>query len=234
MKNTRMILCFALFVDIILLPLGGLLTACFGYTFSLANDTVFATITALLAGTVVVMLAKGNKDTENKRVQVLLALMAPLSLINAVFYLFEVRTMYVAICMFLSICCCICLAIRYGKPKVLKIVALCISAVMILPVVLLGFFTLTFGNIGQNTVVQTVSSPNGTYYAEVIDSDQGALGGDTFVDIYESANINLVLFNITKKPQRIYHGNWGAYKTMQIYWKENDCLVINGTEYVVN
>lgn len=61
------------------------------------------------------------------------------------------------------------------------------------------FIALIFGNIGQNTVVQTVESPSGKYYAQVIDSDQGALGGDTLVDVYEKSKINAILFKIEKE-----------------------------------
>ncbi len=90
---------------------------------------------------------------------------------------------------------------------------------------------LTFGNIGQNTVVKTVSSPSGKYYAQVIDSDQGALGGDTHVDVYQECGINALLFRIEKNPRRVYFGDWGEYENMKIYWKDDNCLVINSVEY---
>lgn len=68
-----------------------------------------------------------------------------------------------------------------------KIVSLVLSALMVLPIGFLSFIVLIFGDIGQNTVVQTVDCPSGEYYAQVINSDQGALGGDTFVDVYKKA-----------------------------------------------
>ena len=104
---------------------------------------------------------------------------------------------------------------------------------MILPISFFSFIALIFGDIGQNTVVQTVESPNGKYYAQVIDSDQGALGGDTFVDVYERGKINAILFQIENEPQRIYSGDWGEFKNMQIHWKDDNCLVINSVEYEI-
>ena len=116
----------------------------------------------------------------------------------------------------------------------LKIVALVLSALMILPICFFSFIALIFGNIGQNTVVQTVESPSGKYYAQVIDSDQGALGGDTLVDVYQDCGINAILFKIEKKPQRVYFGDWGEFNNMQIHWKDDNCLVINAVEYEID
>ena len=104
---------------------------------------------------------------------------------------------------------------------------------MILPIGFFGFIALIFGNFGQNTVVQSVESPNGIYYAEVIDSDQGALGGDTLVDVYENKGIDTLIFKISKEPQRIYHGDWGEFYDMELYWKDDYCLVINSVEYTI-
>lgn len=116
----------------------------------------------------------------------------------------------------------------------MKITALLLSALIALPIGSFGSMALLFGDFGQNTVVQSAKSPNDTYYAEVIDSDQGALGGDTLVEVYENKGINTFVFNITKNPQRIYYGEWGEAQNMQIYWKDDNCLVINSVEYLIN
>ena len=133
----------------------------------------------------------------------------------------------------LSAGCCCYLTVKYGKPLALKVVALVLSVLMILPICFFSFIALIFGNIAQNTVVQTVASPNGKYYAQVIDSNQGALGGDTLVVVNQSCRINLILFKVEKKPQRVYLGDWGEFKNMQINWKDNNCLVINSVEYEI-
>ncbi len=104
---------------------------------------------------------------------------------------------------------------------------------MVLPIGYFSFIALIFFNIGQNTVVKTVESPSGKYYAQVIDSDQGALGGDTFVDVYEKSRINAVILKVEKVPQRVYTGDWGEFENMQIYWKDDGCLVINSNEYEI-
>lgn len=111
------------------------------------------------------------------------------------------------------------------KKGILWIIGSILGAVI---VVLLGialFFALLFENIGQNTVVRVLPSPDGTFEARVIDSDQGAMGGATIVEVEKKG---------WSKPKRIYTGPWGTYETMEIYWKDEDTLVINGKEYRVD
>lgn len=110
---------------------------------------------------------------------------------------------------------------------------LIVSAFMIYPLLFFGCIALLFGNFGQNTVVNSIPSPNGTYYAEVIDSDQGALGGNTWVVIYDGKGVNALAFKISKKPQRVYCGKYGEYKNMELCWKDDHCLIINAVEYEI-
>lgn len=74
------------------------------------------------------------------------------------------------------------------------------------------------------------------YYAQVIASNQGALGGDTLVDVYQNSgvNINLLFLKIYKKPQRVYIGEWGEFENMEIHWQSESCLVIDDEEYFIH
>lgn len=222
-----------LLVLTILYPAGVLITACFGYSFELISISAFAVAIAVLSVCLVVLDHVHKNTLENKAIQILLAIITPLSLINAVFYIFECPQILVIASVLVSVGCCCFLAVKHAKPLALKIVALVLSALMILLIGFFSFISLIFGNIVQNTVVQTVESPSGEYYAQVIDSDQGALGGDTLVDVYKKSKINAILFKIEKKPQRVYFGDWGEFENMQIYWKDDNCLVINSVEYKI-
>ncbi|MBQ8762838.1 MAG: hypothetical protein IJZ07_01890 [Clostridia bacterium] len=86
----------------------------------------------------------------------------------------------------------------------------------------------------MNTVVKTISSPSKEYYAEVVDSDQGATGGSTVVYIKKSDSVNLLFATIEKAPERAYLGEWREYETMDIYWKDKNTLIINSSEYIIN
>lgn len=233
MKKATLCLMYLLVALTILLPVGTLVSACFGYTFELVNVSAFAVVIAVLSVCAVVLSLVSKSDIENKPICILLAVLAPLSLINALLFVLECSNIWVFVSVFTSAGCCFCLAIEYGRPLALKIMALVLSVLMVLPIGFLSFIVLIFGDFVQKTVVQTIESPSGKCYIQVIDCDQGALGSDTLVDVYERKGINALVFKIAKKPQRVYYGKWGEFKNMRVYWKDDDCFVINSIEYKV-
>lgn len=226
-------LMYLLFALTLLFPVGVIVSACFGYTFKLISVSAFAIVIAMLSACAVVLNLRFQGASENKAVCVFSVVLTPLSLINAVFYIFACNRIWVVASVLISVGCCCFLAVKYGRPIALKITALALSALMVLPIGYISPIVLIFGNIGQNTVVQTIESPNGKYYAEVIDSDQGALGGNTLVEVYEQSEIDVIIFKMEKKPQRVYSGEWGEFENMQIHWKDDTCLVINSVEYEI-
>lgn len=232
MKKAISVLLCLLFVLTILYPVGVLTAARAGYNFELVSVSAFAIAIAALSVGIVVLDLACKITIENKATQILLAVTTPLSLINAAFYVFSCPQIWVIASVFLSVGCCCYLTFKCVKPLAIKLPALVVSAAMILPIGIFSFFVFLLGNFGQDTVVKTVESPNGEYYAQVIDSDQGALGGDTRVNVYKNG-VNLILFKIQKKPQNVYFGDWGEYKNMQIYWKDDNCLIINSVEYEI-
>jgi len=232
MKKAISSLICLLFVMTVLFPAGVLVSAYFGYVFKLLSALVVAVATALISVFAVVLDLAYKVTFKNKVVCIILAVITPLSLINAVYYISECNSIWVIISVLVYTSCCCFLALKHGKPLALKLVALVLSALMVLPIGFFSFIALIFGNIGQNTVVKTIESPSGKYYAKVIDSDQGALGGDTIVNVNEKS-IDFVIFKVEKKPQRVYIGEWGEFENMKIYWKDDGCLVINSVEYEI-
>ena len=105
--------------------------------------------------------------------------------------------------------------------------------VLSVPFLIISLTVAAFGNIGINTVIDRIHSPDETYYAEIVDSDQGALGGDTIVYVYKSRKLNLFVMTISKTPKRVYLGEWKEYETMQIEWKSESCLLIDSEEYSI-
>lgn len=100
-----------------------------------------------------------------------------------------------------------------------------IMTVGLLVLAILLPFILSVGGLAENTVVQTLESPDGTYIAQVISSDQGAMGGNTLVEVYPKGK--------PRQKQRVHMGEWGEHSTMEICWKTDTCLVINGVEYPI-
>lgn len=232
MKRTISILSYVLIACIAIVPLGIAALSCFGYTFTDFSVSAFAVVDAVLAVCVVKLNAANENTIKNKAICILLAIVMPLSLVNVSICLDRQSHVLVLISGWVCICCCGYLTIKYAKPKILKIVALILAGLLAMPIGLFSLFAVFFP-IGQNTVVKTVESPSGRYYAQVIDSDQGALGGDTIVNVHEKSVINLLLLQIEKKPQQVYFGDWGAFKNMKIYWKNDHCIVVNSVEHEI-
>lgn len=233
MKKAIPLLMCLIFALTALYPVGTLIAASFGYNFEIINISAFAAIIAILSSCCVIADLAAKNKVENKVIRVLLPIMTPLSFINAAFCIHACPQIWVIASVLLSAGCSCFLTVKHGAPERPQILALAISGVIISVCCFFGYLSFIFGDIRQDTVVQTVESPNGQYYAQVIDSNQGALGGNTLVDVYEKRSINLFLFRIDKKPQSVYYGRWGEFKNMQIYWKNDSCLVINSVEYQI-
>ncbi|MBE6812319.1 MAG: hypothetical protein E7523_05505 [Ruminococcaceae bacterium] len=227
-KATRLATYF-LFALTAFFPAASALTAVFGYKITLRYIPVFAMILAVLsAGSIM-----GHLIYKPKKMFVLTAVLALVSIVNAALLIFTCNTPTVIIgTLFSAICCCLLPAV-HAKRLAVRITALVLSVLMLLPCCYCGFIFLIFGNIGQNTVVQSAVSPDGTLCAEVIDSDQGALGGNTLVQVRETYSFDAGIFEISKKAQRVYMGEWGEFKDMEIEWKYDNCLSVNGHEYAI-
>lgn len=75
----------------------------------------------------------------------------------------------------------------------------------------------------ENTVVDEQYSPNGVFRAVTIDSDQGALGGDTYVKS-EAIFFHTVKWHI----KTLYKGSCG--EKPEIQWVDNSIVRINGRD----
>ena len=231
-KAITFLLCL-LFTMTILFPVGALVSACFGYTFELTSFLAVSVIIAVISVFTVIFSIISKDKIINKGIIILSYILFPLSFINAVIYIYESGELPVAICVFVSAVCCFCVTIRNIDSKVGKIIVSVLFSMMTAFFIFFAFMMLTFGSIGQNTVIKNIESPNGNFYAQVIDSDQGAFGGDTLVNVYEKRGIDTFIFKLKDKPQRVYLGEWREYESMHISWKDDKCLVINSVEYEI-
>ena len=231
-KACSVLLCFQ-FGLMILFPVSTLVCAGFGYIFKLTSIVVLSVIIAVISVFTVIFSFASKDRIKNKGIMILLYVLPLLSFINAVLYVFESGDLPVAICVFVSAVCCFCVTIRNIDSKVGKIIVSVLFSMMTAFFIFFAFMMLTFGNIGQNTVLKTVESLDRKYYAQIVDSDQGVLGGNTFVDVYEKRDIDVYVFKLKDKPERVYSGFWGEFEDMEIYWKDDDCLIVNSVEYEI-
>lgn len=220
-----------LFALLAILPLGNLLCSGFGYVFELRSLPAHGIVTALIA--VAALLLSGKETADSGHDKLLIALLAPLSLVCALIQFFQYSgTLGVLSALICAICCSI-LSIRQGRPRFVGVLAgLLCGAMALLALSPYGLFVILMGSFGEETVVRTVPSPDGVYVAELIDDDQGALGGGTRVVVHER-EYNAWLFRVVKKPQEVYWGPWGEYKDLEICWEDEHHLVVKNKVYEI-
>ena len=229
MKEKRLFLPHILIALSLFLPVATLIFYCFGYSVYLANYHLFSVISALVFIVSALVISKKNIYCK------ISAFLPMFSFINLAICLFKDRSVVALVCMIVCFICSAIIAEKACSSAKAKIASVITSAFLAVLIILVSIFCVGFGNFGQNTVVERIYSPEKTFYAEIIDSDQGALGGDTVVYVYKNSRLNLLVLTISKTPQRVYIGEWKEYESMQTEWKNENCLLINSKEYnIVN
>lgn len=234
MKKLLSILSCVLLALICFSPLASLICKIFGYKFTLVNPAVFAIAIFVLTAVTVLISILSKEILENKVICFVASALTPCALINSGFYVRSCGTLWI-IASILICAGCVYLSIRHGNPPNVKIGALVLAAGLLLPMVFFCFVLSVAGKTQNYTVLDTVDSPNGAYYAQVIENDQGEKGGSKMVHIYPDKDMKTPVFIIQKKHIIIYEEFYNAGDadkvTVNIQWKDNNHLLINGKSY---
>jgi len=214
------------FALLALLPAITVLSALCGWRVTLQHEAVGL---SLFSATLLFLTVSAGEPGRVDRV--FSALLPLLAVVHILFHFYLNRwTPFLLFMIADSVCAWVMFA-RFAGPKGLKVVAGVLAVLLyagllyMFPALFLGF------NIGESTVVRSVPSPDGTRVAQVIDDDQGALGGSTLVEIQRgSADVLLLRLDNVK---RVYTGRWGEFNDMEIAWQDGDSILINGKTYVI-
>ena len=215
-------------------PVCSLVCTIFGYKFTLVYPGAFAiAIFALTAITVLVSILS-KEILENKFICVVVSALTPMALINTGFYVRPCGTLWITASVLICVGCGY-LTIRHGKPLTVRTGAMVLTAGLLLPMVFICFVLSVAGKTQNYELLDTVDSPTGAYYAEIIDNNQGEKGGTKMVQIYPDKDIETPLFHIRKKPiiifQEYYKNNEADKLEVVMQWKDDTHLVINGENY---
>ena len=233
-KNKRSIIIYFLSAINSLYPLLCLLSYFFGYSVYLPFSVVYALWLAVIFMYSNYFIKKNEETEFSKSARICAAFLPLITAVNLAVYVFRYESLSIALIMGVCLVFAAIIAekiIRYNKGRVFSVVTsgfLClVSVVFSLLIVFSSYFV-------KETCEKFLLSPNRTYYAEVIDIDQGALGGETVVCVHRSRGLNLFFLSFNKLPQKVYVGEWGEFETMQIEWKNEKTLIIDGKEYSIN
>ncbi len=233
MKKALSAAIILLFILTIIFPIGATTAYCLGFSLQLVRALPFAIIVALLSVCGVILAFVAKSAHGDKQLQALALVITPLSMLNLLFCIFASKDIVTATLLLLSAICCCCLTIKLGRSLLLKIASLLLSAGMLVIIVFCGFFVFVLGDIGVSTAIRTAESPSGKYYAQVIDVDQGGLGGSTVVRVYTKGELDLIFFKVSKKPLNVYSGRYGEAFDMHLSWENDSCLLINSAVYQI-
>lgn len=234
MKKILSVLSCILLALIAFSPLGSLICQILGYKFTLVNPSVFAIAIFVVTAITVLMSILSREILENKIICGIVTALAPCSLINSGFYVRSCGALWIIASVLIFVGCCY-LTIRHGKPMNLRTGTMVLTAGLLLPMVFFCFILFVAGKTQNYTILDTVDSPKGAYYAQIVENDQGEKGGSKMVRIYPDKDMKTPVFVIQKKHIIIYEEFYNAGEadkvTVKVQWKDDNHLLINGKSY---
>lgn len=234
MKKLLSVLSCLLLALISFSPVCSLACSIFGYKFTLTNPSVFAIAIFALTGITVLVSILYGEILENKIICIVMSVLTPLALINTGFYVRSCGTLWIIASVLICVGCGY-LTIRHGNPLAVRTGALVLTAGLLLPMAFICFVMSVANNTQNYDVLDTIYSPTGAYYAEIIDNDQGKKGGSKMVHIYPDKDIETPVFLIRKNRIIIYEEFYKASEAdkveVVIQWKDDNHLIINGKNY---
>ena len=237
MKKLLSILTCILFALIVFTPLCVLACWLVGYKFALVQPGVFAYSIFVLTAITVAASVFSKEIIENKIISILVCVMTPCALLNIACFIRSCGALWIVAGVLTAVGCGY-LTIRHGKPTDVKTGGMVLSAGMLLPMALICFVLFVAGKTQNYVVLDTVDSPTGTYYAEVIDNDQAEKGGWKLVHVYPNNDIETPFFVAKKKPHKMYEEYYNAgegdLKTVVVQWIDDTHLTINGENYSIS
>ena len=233
-RNETMV--WIMLTDSVVFPALVGLSRLFGYTLRVGNGLVYA----LAASALYVFCAARLLREEDRQIGT--AAMAALSVtlllnqLQALFficYVFYVSSSGVCLpaMLLLALWFWVTVAVTaaYVSSTALKAVFYSLSGLLVLPVCL---FILLSG-FGVFTVTESSVSPGYTYCAEVIERDEGALGGSVTVNVHRcKGSFSIGTFDFIKDETEVFHGKWGSVRDVR--WTDDEHLICNNTTYTVS
>lgn len=207
---------------------------CFGYRFVVSNEIIWFVINIAVVGILTALCLSKRKESVKSAniIAQLLPLFAIIYIIVIIGLVDGVDNIIFSLHGLLCFLSCYVISMLYTNKRVFRIVCTVLNSIILLFLLYGILIFMTIGNLGQNTIVRQETSPDESYTAVLIASDQGALGGDTLVNIeYNTPKIITVYGRFEK---RLYTGDWGEFETMSLEWKDTHTLLINGKAYSID
>lgn len=226
-QQTNNSICYILTILSALFPFLSIYINRFGYSLVLRFPIATLSVTMAIFVSCAVFSYLNSEHGTSKSASIILLVAFPLSIINGLFVFFDYTNVLSFVFLLVTSICILTVTANLCRYSAITVTICVISAIAYVFVLIIGFFALMFGGIRQDTILGEVESPDGAYTAVLISSDQGALGGDTLVNIeFNSKNGVWLLSEVKKDPETIYFGEWG--EQVGINWIDENTISING------
>lgn len=220
----------------LLLPIAKLYAVLKGYEMALRGVMPISVVLAVLSLWVTVGLLIWQEKMTSKVDQILStfsALLFPLAFLH--WAIFLPLSGWNLVSIIIAVLCLLFFAVllfRSVQPVPMRIFSGFLALLVSLPVSLWVLIAPVFGDFGLANVTMEVSSPEGSYVAQVLYENLGMFGANTYVKVYtKKINKELPLLSFNKTPVKIT-GNWGEKKeSVLIEWQDDETLLINGKAY---
>lgn len=222
------ILTDVLFADVITFPLLLAVSRVLGYRVLIrgGGSGWAAATTVIIVVCAVLLLRSPSRELGRLHTGLLLAAL-PLSMVNALFFVIKAKSGVFALLLALWFVLLAVLAAAFTKSRGWKIAAYAVSGLLALLLAL--FLFISFFSPAVEVAASAVS-PDGAFCAEVITTDQGALGGNTILEVYRvSESFDIGSFCFRKDTKRIIQDDWNAGTDVQ--WVGNHTIEFNGARY---
>lgn len=219
-------------ISYLFIPILYFISLLFNYKLIVFNNIIFSIVLALIS--ILLTYLSINKIDKCKSFSYGIVFTLPfMSIINMIFCAIVISDIYCTIIISITLLCSLILVIKFLDYK-LKIVSIVLAGILLFCTWFIIFVVSFFGNFGSENIIYEVKSPNHKLIAKIIDDDQGALGGSTYVGIYNNKkDINFVIVKFKQIPNIIYEGKWGEFNSMTIDWKDNKTILINDKAYSI-
>lgn len=223
MKKLKLISYILFYITESFLPIINLL----GYRID-TNYVVFAIVCMSVAVSATVFNFKSKVSKKGIAKSIFDLLLLFIAFDNYVLCMDKTPRPVVIVCILICFVCCIIISLSNNSLSKFKYPIAVLSVLLFIFALILTAFSFYV----KTETVLSVDSPSGNYYAEVIDTDQGALGGSTHVRVIKRI-VKTPVLTLSSYKGIVYDGPWGMFKDMDIYWENDNCLVINSEEYEI-
>ena len=212
----------------ILFPSICILAKLLHYSFTVNNGIVYAIVSSVLYCGIGILLICRKERRIGKISSVFLSVSLLLNQINTLMFIFRADNQAAMLLMALWFVMTAILVAVYVKNTALTATFYTLSGILVLPI----FLFIMLSVFGARTVIAREASPDMRYCAEVIDDDQGALGGATILMVYRlDGSFSIGSFDFRKSQTELRSGPWGEFESLS--WQDSEHLSMNGTIYEI-